>query len=275
MTRLLFSALTLTLFSGAFAQTINLDSIETVATGGRITDLAGANATASGANATEANTVWSLNRIQNELGAAGYLEYTVTYAHDDNAATWGAVTAGGPSRGDSITMSFVPQATPVTGPFYGLAMQNNTEGFGYVVSPINGSSFSFATTFGGGNIADSADRTSGVRGSSERFIARLFADGSFEGIVEHFDVNGLIVKTDTTSFTTGITDRDLLLIPRRNFRVGYDTGANTLNTPGFDPNGTWSVGVSDASLTPVPEPATMAALGLGALALLRRRRASK
>lgn len=73
--------------------------------------------------------------------------------------------------------------------------------------------------------------------------------------------------TGTTS-NTNFNDSDLSLFTAHS-RTGAVAFAGTMFTPRA------LTGAVHYNVTPVPEPATMAALGLGAVALLRRRRSAK
>jgi len=96
------------------------------------------------------------------------------------------------------------------------------------------------------------------------------AAGQTVGVYLHSITSGGGIRyfgTGTTS-NTNFNDSDLSLFTAH-ARTGSVAFAGTMNTPRA------LAGAVHYNVNPVPEPATMVALGLGAVAVLRRRRAAK
>jgi hypothetical protein len=104
------------------------------------------------------------------------------------------------------------------------------------------------------------------------FDIAYYEKGPWGGIVYHLDalLDNQVVASDSFTIASG-GDRD-----NATFRTMSVSGANfntlhvyaTLNGNYTGPRGM----IDDLTINPVPEPATLAALGLGAAALIRRRR---
>lgn len=168
------------------------------------------------------------------------------------AGTWDSGTGLNWAIADVATTTFNFTPTPGAGA---------VTGFDMFLSPAHTWRGDLIVTLTSAN-ASSTTLMSNVGGSGD-LISVFFSD------------TGIAIPTsgNLDSATTGIS---------------YMSGGNTLASLGAFQAGTWTLTVQDTAggdtgtidrirltTTAVPEPASMAALGLGALALIRKRRAKK
>ena len=185
-----------------------------------------------------------------------------------SAVTWRAYNLSSPVG--TTGWSFAPTTfTANTGTGYISANFNNTTG---ATGLINNWLMSPTLTFNNGDTISFFTRTAEDTLWADRLRLALSLNGTSENSADFSTIlsvnEGLTVEgypqvwTEFTATISGLS--------------GPTTGrfAFNYNVPDAGPNGTNSnfIGIDDVSYEAVPEPATMAALAMGTLALLRRRK---
>ena len=114
-------------------------------------------------------------------------------------------------------------------------------------------------------------------------VSQIWADGKFHHVAGTYDptvaqiklyVDGVLEATNTFAGSAGWVVGDSIIQSTRNWNIGRDSkNTSRLFTGSIDDIRIYNEALSaEAVMALVPEPATMALLGLGGLALLRRRR---
>jgi hypothetical protein len=186
--------------------------------------------------------------------------------------TWQFVNAstGGPgttSWFQGNTTVFNAQAGPASG-YIGANFNNSTGS-----NAINNFLMSQVRTFNNGDTISFWTRTVGTVTFPDRLILKLSKSGASTNVA---DFNTTLLTVNPTLTTTGYPSAWTQFTATVSGLSGPTSGrfAFNYNVTNAGPSGANSdyIGIDTAAYTAVPEPGTMAALGLGAAALLRRRR---
>lgn len=200
--------------------------------------------------------------ITGGTGASGTVTAQNTWQFVNASATLGTT-----SWFQGNTAVFNAQAGPTNG--YIGANFNNTTG----ANTINNFLMSQVRTFNNGDTISFWTRTVSLPSFPDRLILKLSQNGASTNVADFsttlLTVNSALTTTGYPSVWTQFTATVSGLSGPTSGRFAFN-----YNVPSGGPAGANSdfIGIDTVAYTAVPEPGTMAALGLGAAALLRRRR---